>query len=318
MNDVEPSTTLEGTMNIKGKYIALLGALLIVAAACGDSGSSDSSTAETAFEDGAAAATVAASSAVDSGGDLSAGAVEANATGLPRTSGGGDAAQGRDIIRTANLTVRVQNMPEAIAEVEAFAAARGGFVADENIELEEYPFAVITIRVPAGDFEQLLDDIGGIGELLVQEVSSRDVTAEVINLESRISTAEVSIDRLRGFLEEADDVSEITQLEAELARREAEAESMKAQLRGLNDRVALTTVTVSLSAEETPEVITAVADEAQLAGFQDGLSAGLTVLVSLATLLSALFGVLLPFLPFVMVALFVAWRLRKRSQRLSA
>jgi Domain of unknown function (DUF4349) len=304
-------------MSIKGKYIALLGVLLIVAAACGDSDSSDSAMEEAAVTEVAANASVDGST-TDSSAQAAGGSIEATATGMSRTSGGGTAAQGRDIIRTANLTVRVENMPEAIAEVEAFAAARGGFVANENVELDEDPFAVITIRVPAGDFDQLLDDIGGVGELLGQEVSSQDVSTEVINLESRITTAEVSIDRLRGFLEEADDVSEITQLEAELSRREAEAESMKAQLRGLKDRVALTTVTVSLSAEETPEVITAVADEAQLAGFQDGLNAGLTVLVSLATLLSALFGVLLPFLPLIMVALFVAWRLRKRSQRLAA
>ncbi len=305
-------------MRIKGKYLALLGALLILAAACGDSDSSESSMEDVAVTEAAAATTGVDSAALNSPEQAASGSIEATATGLSRTSGGGAAAQGRDIIRTANLTVRVENMPEAIAEVEAFARARGGFVASENVELEERPFAVITIRVPAGDFDQLLDDIGGVGDLLGQEVSSQDVTAEVINLESRITTAEVSINRLRGFLEQADDVSEITQLEAELARREAEAESMKAQLRGLNDRVALTTVTVSLSAEETPEVITAVVDEAQLAGFQDGLNAGLTVLVSLATLLSALFGVLLPFLPLILLGLLVAWRLRKRSQRLVA
>ncbi|MFV1991433.1 MAG: DUF4349 domain-containing protein [Acidimicrobiales bacterium] len=309
---VEPPNTLEGTMKHTGKLFGLLFALLIVAAACGDSDDSasfDSGTSDTA----ATVAPAEMAQEVADVGDLSE-VVEATASGVAVVSGGGTAAQGRDIIRTANLTVRVANMPEAIAEVEAFATTRGGFVASESIELEEDPFAVITIRVPAGDFDQLLDDIGGVGELLGQEVNSQDVTGQVIDLESRIASAEVSIERLRGFLENANNVSEITNLEAELSRREAETESMKAQLRGLEDRVSLTTATVTLTPEETDDAITPVNDEAQLAGFQDGLSAGWSVLAALATLFSALVGALLPFVPLIVVGFGIAWYLRKRSQ----
>ncbi|MFV1990759.1 MAG: DUF4349 domain-containing protein, partial [Acidimicrobiales bacterium] len=236
---VEPPNTLEGTMKHKGKLFGLLFALLIVAAACGDSSADSASSGEASADTVVPSASLELDRETANVGDLSE-IIEANATGSP-TSGGGTAAQGRDIIRTANLTVRVANMPEAIAEVEAFATTRGGFVASESIELEDDPFAVITIRVPAGDFDQLLDDVGGVGELLVQEVNSQDVTGQVIDLESRIASAEVSIERLRSFLEDANNVSEITNLEAELSRREAEAESMKAQLRGLEDRVSLTT-----------------------------------------------------------------------------
>ena len=89
--------------------------------------------------------------------------------------------------------------------------------------------------------------MGSIGEIRTQNVTADDVTERVVDLESRISTAEASVERLKGFLEEATDIETIAELEAQLLQRETDLETMRGSLRTLQDRVDLATIYLTLT-----------------------------------------------------------------------
>jgi hypothetical protein len=90
-------------------------------------------------------------------------------------------------------------------------------------------------------------------------VSADDVTERVVDLESRIATAEASVERLRGFLEGATDIDAIAELEAQLLERETTLETLRGSLRTIRGQVDLATIFLTLTeAQSRPEMTVSV------------------------------------------------------------
>ncbi|MDH3500363.1 MAG: DUF4349 domain-containing protein [Acidimicrobiia bacterium] len=162
---------------------------------------------------------------------------------------------GRDIIYTADLTVAVTDVVTAGEEASLIISGFGGVLFGQQTQGLPEPRSVLVFKVLPDNFQAALSALGSIGEVRTQNVSADDVTERVVDLQSRISTAETSVERLRGFLENATTISDIAELEAQLVIRETDLETMRGQLRTLQDRVDLATITLTLTeALADPEV----------------------------------------------------------------
>jgi hypothetical protein len=69
----------------------------------------------------------------------------------------------------------------------------------------------------------------------------------VVDLESRIGTAEASVERLRSLLEGATDIKQVVELENELLERETQLETLRGSLRTISDAVDLATITLTIT-----------------------------------------------------------------------
>ena len=186
---------------------------------------------------------------------------------------------GRDIIFTADLTVAVTDVATAGAEASRVIASLGGFLFGQQTTGAPDPVSVLTFKVRPENFQEALSRLGDIGEVRTQNVTTDDVTERVVDLESRISTAAASVERLKGFLDEANDIVTIAELENQLLERETDLETLRGQLRTIQDRVDLATITLTLTeALASPGIRV---EATAYAGGDDGLScpgdAGLTV-----------------------------------------
>jgi Domain of unknown function (DUF4349) len=92
----------------------------------------------------------------------------------------------------------------------------------------------------------LLNSIGGVGKVVARGQQADDVTAQYVDLEGRIASQRISVDRMRELYAKANTVEELARAEGELARRESELESMLGQKRVLDGRVDLATLTISI------------------------------------------------------------------------
>ena len=157
---------------------------------------------------------------------------------------------GRDSIFRADLTVAVADVAAAGSEATNVIDSLGGFLFGQQTTGGASPQSVLIFKVLPENFQNALDALGSIGEIRSQNVSADDVTERVVDLESRITTALASVNRLRGFLENATDISKIAELERELLNRETTLETMRGQLRTLEGQVSLATITLLLTEDD--------------------------------------------------------------------
>ncbi len=222
--------------------------LAVVAAAC--TSGSDDSFEETGLEfssDASPATTVAASGTAERISEPPGVNADALGTGGITPAVLQISNVGRDIIFAADLTVAVTDVAGAGEEATRLIQGLGGFLFGQRTVGSPEPISVLTFKVEPDDFQEALTRLGSIGEIRTQNVSANDVTERVVDLESRINTATASVERLQGFLENATDIKSIVELENELLDRETQLETLRGQLRTLQDQVALATIILTLT-----------------------------------------------------------------------
>ncbi len=153
---------------------------------------------------------------------------------------------GRKIIFTADITVEVDDVAAAGDQATDIIASVGGFVFGQETQGGSQPQSVLVFKVLPEDFDRAVEALGGVGELRNQVISADDVTERVVDLETRIEVAELGVNRLRTTLEGTQDLEDYAELERLLLERESELELMRGQLRTLQDRIDLATITLRL------------------------------------------------------------------------
>ncbi len=213
---------------------------------------------------------------------------------------------GRDLVRTAQLTLEVADPAAATRTVRTVVAAAGGVVAEEQLDPAG---SWLSVRVPVTGLDRLIDDLAATGTVLARSARTEDATAQIVDLDARLATQQASVARVRALLAQATTIGEVVTVEAELARREADLESLQRRLASLRDRAALSTLIVEL--RRAPVV---APTDAPPTGFGAGLAAGWSGVVVLGTALATAAGFLLPFLPVPAVAAAV-WAVVRRRRR---
>jgi hypothetical protein len=211
--------------------------LLLALTACGGSGGSGDgggASADLAPAEGAADRAQAEAEA------------EAEAAGDRQAESPGVAPEHR--ITTARLTVLTGDVTDRYAEAVALAESSGGYVSDESTDRDSRGLtrSTVTLRVPQEGYEELLSELSGLGELAEREVTTEDVTDEVVDVESRIATQRESIDRVRSLMEDAFSIDDIVTLEDELSTRQSDLESLQSRQETLRGQTAMATVTLQL------------------------------------------------------------------------
>jgi hypothetical protein len=154
---------------------------------------------------------------------------------------------GRDIVFTATIEVEVDDVAAAGRDALAAVEGVGGMLFGQRTSTDGSPRTVLVFKVPPAEFQTAVDRLGALGRLRSQDISADDVTERVVDLESRIITAQASVDRLRSILESATNLSDIATLESQLLQRETDLELLRGQLRTVQGQVDLATITVTLT-----------------------------------------------------------------------
>lgn len=219
----------------------------------------------------------------------------------------------REIVYTGSITVRVADVDAAATKAASIATGAGGFVgSDKRSSDSRRSQATMQLRVPAGKFGTVVDDLAGLGEQQSRDISTDDVTEEIVDLDAKIASQEASVTRTRALFAQAKTVGEIVSVEAELAKRESELARLQARKRKLDDLTALSTITATLLG---PDAATPKADDDGDSGFLSGLRTGWHGFTALVTVLLTALGFLLPFALILAVPAAVTWWLVRSRRR---
>lgn len=150
----------------------------------------------------------------------------------------------RQIIRTATMSIEVDE-PKATAErVLSFVKARAGHI--ENTTESLQGIINLKIRIPSNTLDELLDQISTQGSVSEQSTNSRDVTEEMMDVEAELKNLLELRARLRLLLQKAEKVSELLEIERELARVQTQIDRIEGRRKFLSSQVAFSSLELTI------------------------------------------------------------------------
>lgn len=172
----------------------------------------------------------------------SSGSVAVSDAALPMPT---EAAIERKIVYTADVDIVVELFDQVPSRVTDLVEKHGGYVATSNIRGRPGSprSGEWTIRVPVGNYDEMLVAAQELGEVRSVRTDSEDVTAEFYDVEARIRNKEQEEERLRKHLEDSTGkLEDILNVEREISRVRGEIEQLEGRMRVLKDLTSLTTI----------------------------------------------------------------------------
>jgi Domain of unknown function (DUF4349) len=212
---------------------------------------------------------------------------------------------GRSLIRTGAVSLRSDDVSSVLGKIETLVAREGGYIVSEDTSTDSHGVAVqsrLQLAIPSPDFDPALKEVASYGHEVSTSSSSRDVTAQVVDVDSRVKSAQESIAQLRLLFSRATKLGDVIALEHELSQREADLEALQSQQRDLRAHTTLATISVNVSSSSTT-----VPGSHQAGGFLSGIRSGWNVLVAFVVAFSHGVGLVLPLATLAALAGLLTW-----------
>lgn len=204
----------------------------------------------------------------------------------------------RSIIKTSSLTIRVKNVEKSIIEAQELATQFEGRVDDssqyKNPGTEDSLSANLTIRVPSANLEKALDAFKRLGDVESSSISATDVTMQKVDLDARIAALTTSIERFKQLISSATNTSDLIAAETALAERQAELDSLTAQLKYLSEQVDMSVIYLALLPNDSFSAIKPI-------GFLAGIEKGFVAILNAAANLTSILGYFIPWIIAILI-----------------
>jgi hypothetical protein len=155
----------------------------------------------------------------------------------------------RKIIRDGRMEVRVRDLEQGKKMADSLVHSYNGYYADETYNNMDYSHGyAMKIRIPADNFDSFIAAIeSGAGEVVFKNITSRDVTEEFIDLETRLKNKNNYLNRYADLLKQAKSVKDILEIEEKTRLIEEEVESVQGRLKYLGNQVHFSTLDLQIS-----------------------------------------------------------------------
>ena len=160
---------------------------------------------------------------------------------------------GAKIIYTANLSLESKDYDAARAALDAALAEAGGYLesSSEYSDAGNSRSVSLTYRVPQQNYENFLAAVAEAGNVTYKNQQADDVTAQYMDVETRLENLKNQRTRLQQLQQQADNLSDLLEIESSLTDVQSQIESWQSQMDWYNDQVEECTVYVSLSEVST-------------------------------------------------------------------
>lgn len=164
----------------------------------------------------------------------------------------GDAAR-VDVVRYGNISLEVSDAEASLKSITELISANGGYLSGSSrYGQDDQLYVSATFRVPATSFDSVMTALREQGDVLSEDVSSYEVTMQLVDLEARLKNLRASETAFLALLDRASSVSDVVAVQAELSRIQGDIESFEAQRAALADQVEMSSINVSLTLPVSP------------------------------------------------------------------
>lgn len=224
----------------------------------------------------------------------------------------------RMLVRTASLTIGTQRYDESLTAMLRLCEEMGGWTSSssENENINGLRTCYLTLRIPAEQLSAFLSGSGELGRVTHRSESADDVTESYYDTRARLETQQALMARLQALVTDAASLSDLLELEAQIADTQYQIDRLQTSLNGTERRVNFATVDITLREENASADITdgdKSLGERLLSAVQSGGKAFLSLMENAVVFLAAA----LPFMAIVAVVwavCVVIRRIRRKSK----
>jgi Domain of unknown function (DUF4349) len=154
------------------------------------------------------------------------------------------------IVKTGDigLVVAKGKLGASVDQLGSLAVGLGGYVADTKAnEGGSTPTADITLQVPVDRFEAALRGTRALGRPISVATSSKDVTADYVDLDARIHSLQATRDQFLQILAKATTIGDTLAVQQQLTGIQTQIEQLQGQQRVLDSQTSYSTLAVHVS-----------------------------------------------------------------------
>ena len=214
--------------------------------------------------------------------------------------------ENRKWVITMSLTAETENLTDAMGLLAEKIQASGGYVESQSISgtavnSGRSPSAYITVRVPADQLDSFVEDVSGMTNVVSSSRYVEDITLSYTDTEGRVKALKTEEARLLELMEQAQNMSDLLEIEARLTEVRYQLENYTSTLRLYDNQVDYATVELRVTEVEkyTP---------AEEPGFWAKITQGLSQsIVDLGRAIVDFISWLIIDLPYLAVIALLAW-----------
>ena len=161
--------------------------------------------------------------------------------------------ESRKWIITMYLSAETDDLDAMTVALDEKIAAMNGYVEDQNVyngsaySGRRYRNASLTIRIPAEDADSFTQEVSGIANVISKEKNLEDVTLNYVATESRVQALETEQTRLLELLAQADNMTDLLEIESRLTDVRYELENYASQLKLYDNQIDYATIHLDIS-----------------------------------------------------------------------
>jgi hypothetical protein len=151
------------------------------------------------------------------------------------------------IIKTGSITIEVADIDISVALATDQMHGLGGWMAgsDRTSSSGSGSVASVTYRVPVDRFEDAVGLMRKLGKKIIAEHSdSQSVGGQIVDLQARIDNLKASEKAVQAIMDKATTIADVLTVQQRLSDVQGQIEQLTAQLAGLTDKSAYSTLTV--------------------------------------------------------------------------
>jgi len=175
----------------------------------------------------------------------------------PADFGNAAAVTERLIVRNADLTLVVEDVPSRIEAAAAIAGRYGGFVVSSGVSRYDGEIrGSITLRVDSDKLDAALADLRKLAvEVRTESSSGEDVTGEYVDLAAQLKNLEAAEARLQQIMDEAKSTEDVLNVFNQLTQIRGQIEQTKGRMKFLSESAALSRISIEMLSDAASQPV---------------------------------------------------------------
>ncbi len=159
------------------------------------------------------------------------------------------------IIRNGTIQMETLSFDDTVKKILRSASSMGGYVQSSNVSGRslidnsyiESRKGEFVLRIPKSKFDSFILDIGNLGSIINQRISTEDITSAYFDTQAHLKALTIQEERLLELLKKTGQLKDIIVLEKELSSVRFEIESLTGNLNKWDNLVDFSTLNIQLS-----------------------------------------------------------------------